>query len=138
MQASWPILSRWQSLSRSTGGRLCRFEVNVLGAYLVARAFLKVSAPKNALLLHLSTGAVHLPPTPHYSSYQASKLAGTKVIDGVAAENPGIRVTNVHPGVVEPLMGNKALDAGAPYPIDESEGRSFTVLSNTTGRKGLC
>jgi len=56
----------------------------------------------------------------------------------VAAENPGIRVTNVHPGVVEPLMGNKALDTGAPYPIDESEGRSFTVLSNTTGRKGLC
>jgi NAD(P)-dependent dehydrogenase (short-subunit alcohol dehydrogenase family) len=56
----------------------------------------------------------------------------------VAAENPGIRVTNVHPGVVEPLMGNKALDTGASYPIDESEGRSFTVLSNTTGRKGLC
>lgn len=60
------------------------------------------------------------------------------MIDGVAAENPGIRVTNVHPGVVEPLMGNKAFDAGAPYPIDEGEGRSFTVLSNTTGRKGLC
>lgn len=69
------------------------FEVNILGAYTVARAFLRVAAPKDAVLIHLSTAAAHLSAFPDYSSYQASKLAATKVFEGVAAENPGVRVS---------------------------------------------
>lgn len=97
------------------------FEVNVLGAYLVTRAFLKVAAPKDAVLIELSTGATVMPATPTYSSYQASKLAATKFFDVVGAEHPEIRVMNVHPGVVETAMGSKSLDAGAPFPIDEGK-----------------
>lgn len=97
------------------------FEVNILGAYLITRAFLKVAAPKDAVLLQLSTGATTMAGTPTYSSYQASKLAGTKFFEVVAAENPSIRVLNVHPGVVQTAMGNKSLDAGAPFPIDDGK-----------------
>ncbi len=103
------------------------FEVNVLGGYLVTRAFLRVAAPKDAVLINLTTGAAHLSSYPNYSSYQASKLAGTKFFEGVAVENPGIRVLNVHPGVVETLMGRKGLDAGSPFPIDEGESLVFAI-----------
>lgn len=103
------------------------FEVNVLGGYLVTRAFLRVAAPKDAVLINLTTGAAHLSSYPNYSSYQASKLAGTKFFEGVAVENPGIRVLNVHPGVVETLMGRKGLDAGSPFPIDECESLVFAI-----------
>jgi len=103
------------------------FEVNVLGGYLVTRAFLRAAAPKDAVLINLTTGAAHLSSYPNYSSYQASKLAGTKFFEGVAVENPGIRVLSVHPGVVETLMGRKGLDAGSPFPIDEGESLVFAI-----------
>lgn len=103
------------------------FEVNVLGGYIVTRAFLRVAAPKDAVLINVTTAAAHLSCFPTYSSYQASKLAGTKFFEGVAVENPGIRVMNVHPGVVETSMGRKSLDAGAPFPIDEGESLVFAI-----------
>lgn len=103
------------------------FEVNVLGAYVVTRAFLRVAAAEDAVLINLTTAAAHLSFFPTYSSYQASKLAGTKFFEGVAVENPGIRVLNLHPGVVETLMGRKSLDAGAPFPVDEGGSFAFPL-----------
>ena len=97
------------------------FEVNVLGAYLVTRAFLRVAAPNDAVLINVATAAAHMPSFPSYTSYQASKLAGMKFFEGVAVENPAIRVLNVHPGVVETSMGRKSLDAGVIFPLDEGE-----------------
>jgi len=113
------------------------FEVNVLGAYLVTRAFLKVAAPKDAVLINLISAAAQLSPYPDYSSYQASKLAGTKFFEVVAVENPSIRVTNVHPGVIETLIGRKSLDAGAPFPIDEGEAHPLTAPSYVAGIEHL-
>lgn len=42
----------------------------------------------------------HLSPIPGASSYAATKLAGAKLIEYFAAENPRKRVVNVHPGQV--------------------------------------
>jgi len=64
------------------------FEVNVLGGYFVTRAFLRVAAPKDAVLINLTTGAAHLSSYPKYSSYQASKLAGTKFFEGSLLRTP--------------------------------------------------
>ena len=105
------------------------YEINVLGGYVVTRAFLQVAAAEDAVLVNITSAAVHIAPTSGYSSYQPSKLASTKFFDIVAVENPGIRVINVHPGVIETLPGNMSLDAGAPFPIDEG---GFLLLSQPT------
>jgi NAD(P)-dependent dehydrogenase (short-subunit alcohol dehydrogenase family) len=84
------------------------FGVNVLGLYLVISAFIPLAKP-DATIINISTAIAHLFPFPGFSSYGATKLAGAKLLDYVAAANPGLRVVNVHPGqVTETEMSGKA------------------------------
>ena len=50
------------------------FEINVKGSMIVTKVFLDVAAP-DPVLINLTTGGVHIPPIPGYSSYAVSKLA---------------------------------------------------------------
>ncbi|KAE9365625.1 NAD(P)-binding protein [Stipitochalara longipes BDJ] len=84
------------------------FEVNILSPYLVTSAFLRTSA-KDAKIINISTAIAHLPPFQDFSSYGVTKLGGAKLLDYFAAENPEIRIVNVHPGqVTETEMAGKA------------------------------
>jgi len=93
------------------------FEVNVLGTFLVTRAFLK-SAAANSVLVNVSTAISHIPAIPGGSSYGASKAAGVRFMEFFAAENPTVRVVNLHPGSVETDMNNKS---GIKLPMDDGK-----------------
>ena len=96
------------------------FEINVKGAFIVAQAFLKVAA-SDATVIDLTTALVHFPASPGFAAYGASKLAELKFFDSVQAENPSFHVVHVHPGVIQTSMGQKALDGGANFPLDDSK-----------------
>jgi len=83
------------------------FEINVKGSLLATQAFLRHAAT-DAVLINNSTGLAHSEPFPGFSGYASSKLAGTKLFDYVQAENPGIRVVNLQPGIVETAMNIKS------------------------------
>ncbi|KAJ5174238.1 Short-chain dehydrogenase/reductase SDR, partial [Penicillium canariense] len=61
---------------------------NVVGNLITTQAFLATAAPSNAVLINVTTGAVHLPSMPNYSGYQTSKTAALKFFEAVQAENP--------------------------------------------------
>ena len=82
------------------------FDVNVKGGLIAAQAFLAHAAP-NATLVNVSTGAVHVPPMAP-AGYVGSKLAQVSLMDFVAAENPGLRVFNMSPGIVQTEMSTKS------------------------------
>ena len=75
------------------------FDSNVRSALNAVHSFL-AHAAKDATLLNISTGIVHMLPLPGMSAYAASKAANAKLIDYIQAENPELHAVNVQPGVV--------------------------------------
>ncbi|UKZ84171.1 uncharacterized protein TrAFT101_000089 [Trichoderma asperellum] len=93
------------------------FEINVKGAFLVTKAFLPLEA-ENAVLVAMGTGAMSFL-MPKSSSYLTSKLAESRFFEHVQAENPHIRVHNVHPGGIQTRMADKTQAAGMTIPMDD-------------------
>ncbi|XMA18938.1 hypothetical protein WAI453_011729 [Rhynchosporium graminicola] len=87
------------------------FDVNVIGPYLVSTAFIAKAAP-DSTIIDISTGGVHLDPFPGFSSYAATKLVGSKIMQYVQQENPGLHVVELHPGQVR--MTDMAAKATGP------------------------
>lgn len=118
--------------------RYCGGQVNVKGNYLLAREFLPFAAARDAVLLHISSGVCQIPPVPGLSSYSPSKLASNRFFEYVQDEYPHVRVTNIHPGVVETEMGKQVFASGKTIPIDSGMSkittplRSFAQLTSTT------
>ncbi|KAI9878061.1 MAG: hypothetical protein M1830_002040 [Pleopsidium flavum] len=102
------------------------FEVNVLGAFIVTRAFLKTAAT-NPTLINISTAITHLPAIEGLSSYSSSKEAFLRVMDFVSIENPSLKIMNVHPGVIETDMYVKS---GGKMHTDDSKPASFRNAMN--------
>jgi NAD(P)-dependent dehydrogenase (short-subunit alcohol dehydrogenase family) len=85
------------------------FNINIKGVYLVTTAFI-AKAKKDATIINISSGMVHLPASfrTGFSSYSSTKLAGSKIMDFVQAENPSLHVVEIHPGqVTETEMAGK-------------------------------
>ena len=101
------------------------FEVNVKGNFNLVRAFISHSS-KDAAILNISTGVVHLPHLERASAYHTSKLAAAKMFDYVRAEHPSLFVLNIHPGVIETDMDAKNKEAMEAIPHDDSESKSGT------------
>ncbi|KAI2629817.1 putative short-chain dehydrogenase [Hypoxylon sp. NC1633] len=98
------------------------FETNVRGAATVARCFATHAAREGAVLLYLGTaGALFPAGALPMSGYAASKLAAVKVMEYFGAENPGLRVVSVHPGVVTATEGGRkmVLESGMEWPSDD-------------------
>ncbi|KAK0105210.1 hypothetical protein ONS95_004395 [Cadophora gregata] len=84
------------------------FNINILGPYLVSAAFTSNAAP-DATIVNISSAIAHLDPFPGFASYAATKLAGSKIMQYMQKENPGMHVVDVHPGQVrETDMAGKA------------------------------
>ena len=75
------------------------FEINVLPCLHAIQAFIPV-ATSDAMIFNISSGIGHFAPMPGMSSYAASKAAGIKMIDYLAAENPDLHFVDIQPGVV--------------------------------------
>ncbi|KAI0846830.1 putative short-chain dehydrogenase [Daldinia vernicosa] len=98
------------------------FETGVRGAAVVARAAAGYAKP-DAVVLYLATAGALFPANGGLpmSGYAASKLAAVKVMEYFGAENPGLRVVSVHPGVVTETEGGKKMveDSGMEWPSDD-------------------
>lgn len=81
---------------------------NVRSTLNTAHAFIPRSS-KNATLLNVSTGLIHMLPRPGISAHAASKAASMKLIEYIAAENPEVHVVSLQPGsvVTEATMNMK-------------------------------
>lgn len=89
------------------------FQVNVLGSYLVTHHFL-AQADGAGTVVSITTGAIaHV--FPGMASYTASKLAFVRVMENLHAEQPGIRVFMLNPGLVQSEM---TVDSLKPYAKD--------------------
>ena len=99
-------------------------QVNIKGPFITAQAFLPTKG-QNPVVVVSSTMGVMFPASKvtNVSSYVASKLGLMKFIEVLAAENPDVRFTTIHPGTVETDMFTKAemtdlsIDKGI-YPLE--------------------
>ncbi|KAI1868694.1 uncharacterized protein JN550_006269 [Neoarthrinium moseri] len=98
------------------------FETNVKGAAVLAQAVTKHASP-SATFLQLSTAGVLFPASPGFpiSGYAASKLAVTKIMEYFGAENPSLKVMNIHPGVIVDTPGGKKMveESGVEFDGDD-------------------
>lgn len=100
------------------------FTTNILGSFIVTRAFLKHKNPSSSpepIFVSVTTGALAFPPAPNNSGYDTSKFGQTRFFDAVASEHKEIRLMQVHPGVVRTDMGQKVYEAGMRLPTDDGE-----------------
>jgi NAD(P)-dependent dehydrogenase (short-subunit alcohol dehydrogenase family) len=76
-------------------------DINIKGVYFVATAFI-AKAKADATIINITSARAHLPASEAagISSYSSSKLAGSKIMDFVQAENPSLHVVDIHPGQV--------------------------------------
>jgi NAD(P)-dependent dehydrogenase (short-subunit alcohol dehydrogenase family) len=120
-----PVAEWWQSM-----------EINVLGNLHLVQAFLAnmdTSVTEyQPTIVNVSTLGVHIPALPSLSGYAVSKLAALKLFEYVAAENPSVRIMNVHPGSLDTAMGQKGRDAGVEAPFDD---RKYTYQSSFASQK---
>lgn len=101
------------------------YEINVLGNLILVQAFLANKSEAGSVIVNITTAGVHIPAIPTMSSYAVSKLASVKLFDFVAAENPDVRVLNVHPGIMDTDIAAKAAQGGLVMPFDDG------MFSNT-------
>lgn len=83
------------------------FEVNIKGTLITFRSFLKTKADKDPVFLSVNSVAAH-ETFPNYSAYSASKVGQWQLVSHLAAENPGVRVISMHPGVLDTEMKDKS------------------------------
>uniref|UniRef100_A0A8H7K5F1 Transcription factor domain-containing protein n=1 Tax=Bionectria ochroleuca TaxID=29856 RepID=A0A8H7K5F1_BIOOC len=76
------------------------FEINVKGAFLVAKAFARVSEGREATFIYTGSAASYFA-SPGQSSYTAAKAAGNMIMDQLHTEYKNLRVFNVHPGMAK-------------------------------------
>ena len=94
------------------------FESNVVGALNAAQMFLQhAQAIEDPIILNISSAIAHMAPLPKMGLYAASKSANAKMFDYLAAENPGVHVVNVQPGLINSEMNYN----GMVLPWDESK-----------------
>ncbi|KAL4967486.1 SDR family NAD(P)-dependent oxidoreductase [Aspergillus stella-maris] len=77
-------------------------ETNVLGAFNALQAFTPLAAP-GAKVFNTSSGIAHWIPQPELPgvfAYAAAKIAAVRMFDYFAAQNQGIHVVNVQPGII--------------------------------------
>ncbi len=102
-------------------GLWAAFEANVRGTLVVMQSILPHLVSHGGVFIPLNTGAVVFPPMPGMGSYTASKAGLLKMVECFAAENPSVRVMNVHPGMVRTDMSEELERQGIVFPYDECD-----------------
>ncbi|KAH7312713.1 hypothetical protein B0I35DRAFT_514012 [Stachybotrys elegans] len=96
------------------------YEVNVKGPYLMIHHFLNQVRPDGAssprgTVISLSTGAAGFS-FPNMSSYISSKLATTRIMEILHAEQPEVRAFTLVPGILRTAM---TADVFFPFALDD-------------------
>ncbi|KAI0124151.1 hypothetical protein BJ170DRAFT_73747 [Xylariales sp. AK1849] len=100
------------------------FEINVKGNFNLLRCYVPHAA-KDGVVVHVGTSATHIPYMPGYSSYRGSKMGATKVFEIFGKEmhelSNGVRVVQVHPGLIRTAMSDKFVDNIKGFEFDDVE-----------------
>jgi NAD(P)-dependent dehydrogenase (short-subunit alcohol dehydrogenase family) len=116
------------------------YETNVKSVIIASQAFIP-SAKPGAALYSITAGAALLPPThtPGLSGYLTSKIAQSKIVEFLAAENPDLFACSVHPGMVDTGIFRGSGADPSQLPMDTRE-LSFEILEFFTDRSAaeLC
>ena len=108
------------------------FAINVTGQLIAAQAFLKHRAEK-ATVIAINTGAAHMYYMGPMPAYVTSKAAAARLFDMIAAENPDVRVFNLHPGLIKSAMSEKAGMNGIADDTPELPAAAAVYLSSPDG-----
>ncbi|TFB01148.1 Short chain dehydrogenase andI [Trichoderma ghanense] len=80
------------------------YKTTVVGTLVVAQAAVLANKEKEFTLINLTTAGILFPPFPGMGAYVSSKMAAVKLLQSFAAENPQVRLHNVHPGFLDTAM----------------------------------
>jgi NAD(P)-dependent dehydrogenase (short-subunit alcohol dehydrogenase family) len=103
------------------------YNTTVVGTLATAQAVVLANKSvgdqdKPVTFVNLTTAGILFPPFPGMGAYVSSKMAAVKLLQSFAAENPQVRLHNVHPGFLETAMSAKLEEKiKLPYAYDESK-----------------
>ncbi|KAM0250885.1 hypothetical protein ACHAQJ_008463 [Trichoderma viride] len=81
------------------------YKTTVLGTLVVAQAVVLANKEaKEITFINLTTAGILFFPFPGMGAYVSSKMAAVKLLQAFAAENPHVRLHNVHPGFLDTAM----------------------------------
>ncbi|MCJ1283106.1 hypothetical protein MMC26_002433 [Xylographa opegraphella] len=95
------------------------FEINVKGLLITCQAFLK-SAAETPTFIMISSNAGLVRYFGPASGYATTKVAGMRLVDYLAGDNPNVHVYTVHPGLVASDMAIKS-GLGSEIDFDKAE-----------------
>ncbi|CBF79138.1 hypothetical protein AN7074.2 [Aspergillus nidulans FGSC A4] len=89
-------------------------------AVVLANRTVSADEDKPVTFINLTTAGILFPPFPGMGAYVSSKMAAVKILEAFAAENPHVRLHNVHPGFLETAMSAKLGEKiKLPYAYDD-------------------
>ncbi|KAJ6088563.1 NADP(+)-dependent dehydrogenase [Penicillium sp. IBT 16267x] len=102
------------------------YKTTVIGTLVTAQAVVlanKTVSPnedKPVTYINLTTAGIIFPPFAGMGAYVSSKMAAVKVLESFAAENPQVRLHNVHPGFLQTAMSAKLSESiKLPFAFDD-------------------
>ncbi|KAL9033499.1 MAG: hypothetical protein Q9180_005912 [Flavoplaca navasiana] len=96
------------------------YKTTVVGTLVTAQSVVLANKDKPVTFINLTTAGILFPPFPGMGAYASSKMAAVKLLEAFAAENPQVRLHNVHPGLLKTAMSAKLEEkVKLPYAYDE-------------------
>ncbi|MCJ1332276.1 hypothetical protein MMC10_008968 [Thelotrema lepadinum] len=96
------------------------YKTTVVGTLVTAQSVVLANKEKSVTFVNLTTAGILFPPFPGMGAYVSSKMAAVKLLEVFAAENPQVRLHNVHPGLLKTAMSLKLEEkVKLPYAYDD-------------------
>ncbi|PHH70573.1 hypothetical protein CDD82_7038 [Ophiocordyceps australis] len=99
------------------------YKTTVVGTLVVAQALVlanRAGGAEELTFVNLTTAGIFFPPFPGMGAYVSSKMAAVKLLQSFAAENPNVRMHNVHPGFLDtPMSAQLAKTTKLPFGFDD-------------------
>ncbi|KAL3471249.1 hypothetical protein BJX99DRAFT_237889 [Aspergillus californicus] len=101
------------------------YKTTVVGTLVTAQAVLLANrsigdGERPVTFVNLTTAGILFPPFPGMGAYVSSKMAAVKLLQSFAAENPQVRLHNVHPGLLRTAMSAKLAETTKlPFAYDD-------------------
>ncbi|KAJ3577980.1 hypothetical protein NPX13_g2583 [Xylaria arbuscula] len=99
------------------------YKTTVVGTLNTAQAVtLANKDSREIIFINLTTAGILFPPFKGMGAYVSSKMAAVKLLQAFAAENPHVRLHNVHPGFLDTAMSTElSKSVKLPFSFDDCE-----------------
>ena len=104
------------------------YKTTIVGTLVTAQSVVLANKDKPVTFINLTTAGILFPPFPGMGAYVSSKMAAVKLLEAFAAENPQVRLHNVHPGLLKTAMSAK-LEEKVKLPFGYDESKYTPILS---------